>query len=170
MADTPSQHLGLVVAVLIPGFIGLAGVSLLVPAVGEWLQPVDQGNMGFGPPIYALLTATAVGMIVGCFRWLLVDHLHHWTGLKPPMWKLHLLKERLDAFHYIVEGTYRYYQFYANTLVAVVWAYVINRLFGSSQLLGPGTDVGVLILCAVLFAGSRDALAKYYQWSAQLIG
>lgn len=33
-----------------------------------------------------------------------------------------------------------------------------------------GTDLGVLVLCVILFAGSRDALAKYYQRAGQLVG
>jgi hypothetical protein len=39
-----------------------------------------------------------------------------------------------------------------------------------SPLLRYGTDIGVLILCGVLFAGSRDALSKYRTRSGQLIG
>ena len=58
----------------------------------------------------------------------------------------------MAAFNYWVEQTYRYYQFYANTLIAVLWAYIVNRYFETSPLLGLGTDLGVLILCAVLFA------------------
>jgi hypothetical protein len=40
----------------------------------------------------------------------------------------------------------------------------------TSPLLGLGTDLGVLILCAVLFAGSRDCLAKYYTRTGRLVG
>lgn len=76
----------------------------------------------------------------------------------------------MASFHYLVESHYRYYQFYANTLIAVVWAYSVNRLLKTSSLLRFGTDLGVFILCAVLFAGSRDALAKYRHRSGQLVG
>jgi hypothetical protein len=34
-----------------------------------------------GPPVYALLTAITVGMIVSCFRWLIVDQVLKWTGV-----------------------------------------------------------------------------------------
>jgi len=158
------------VAVLVPGFIGLAGVAPLMPAVSEWLRPVSWSEFGLGPPIYAILAATASGMIIGCVRWLVIDHIHHWTGLVQPAWDLSGLQDHLDAFNFVVEGTYRYYQFYANTVVAVLWAYLVNRLCEKSSFLGPGTDFGVLILCAILFAGSRDALAKYYTRSVALIG
>ena len=170
MAETSSRQFGLIVAYLLPGFIGLAGLSPLFPVVQDWLQPVEQEGVGFGPPIYALLSAIAIGMIVSCVRWLVIDHLHHWTGVKPPAWDDRALDRCLDAFNYIVEAHYRYYQFYANTLVAVLWAYGMNRIDGTLPLLGTGTDLGVLLLCIVLFAGSRDALSKYYTRTGRLVG
>ena len=47
----------------------------IVPAVGIWLQPDATGNPGLGPSIYALVAATALGLVVSCFRWLIVDFL-----------------------------------------------------------------------------------------------
>jgi hypothetical protein len=58
----------------------------------------------------------------------------------------------------------------ANTLVAVLWAYSINRWMKTSSFMGVGTDVGVLILCVALFAASRDALSKYYARTGRLVG
>jgi hypothetical protein len=165
-----SNQFGLLVAYLLPGFIGLAGVAPLTPLVALWLQPVSQGEAGFGPPIYTVLAATAVGMILNCFRWLLIDHIHHATGITPPVWDDSRLNERLTAFNYLVENHYRYYQFVGNTLVAVLLAYSINRWIGTSALWGMSTDIGILILCAALFAGSRDALSKYYTRTSRLIG
>ncbi len=69
-----------------------------------------------------------------------------------------------------MESHYRYYQFVANSLVAVIWAYAINRWLGTSALLGIFTDIGVLILCITLFTASRDALSKYYSRTGRLIG
>lgn len=52
----------------------------------------------------------------------------------------------------------------------MIWTYSIHRWLHTSRLLGFRTDLGVLILCAVLFAGSRDALAKYRNRSRELAG
>ena len=170
MSDSSAQQqFGLVVAYLLPGFIGLAGVVPLVPAVGQWLQPVAQGDLGFGPPIYALLSAITVGMIVSCFRWLIVDHVLEWTGVPKVVRGYENMPEKLDTVDYIIAMHYRYYQFYANTLVATIWAYLLNRFMESLPLLGPGTDLGVLILCAGLLAGSRDTLTKYRQKMAVIL-
>ena len=78
--DNLSRQFGLIVAYLLPGFIALAGVAPFVPAVSSWLQPVNSG-LDIGPPVYALMAAIAAGMIVSCFRWLLIDHIHSVTGI-----------------------------------------------------------------------------------------
>jgi hypothetical protein len=92
------------------------------------------------------------------------------TGVPRPTWDAGRLKERLHAVNYFVEFHYRYYQFYANTLVALLWTYVLNRLIGTSVVLGPATDVGFIILSVVLFLGSRDALSKYHDRTNRIIG
>jgi len=169
--DTSSRQFGLLVAYLLPGFIALAGIARLVPAVARWLQPtIDQGGSGIGPPVYAVLGATAVGMVLSCIRWVVVDHIHQWTGVTAPDWDVDRLEARLDAFNQLVEYHYRYYQFYSNTLVALLWTYVVNRWEGIPSSLTAASDVGVVILCAVLFAGSRDTLRKYYTRTERLIG
>jgi hypothetical protein len=108
-------------------------------------------------------------MTVSCFRWLIIDQVHSITGLGGPVFNARALEERPAAFSLLVESHYRFYQFYSNTLIAVIWFYGIRRWFGMPWT-GFGTDVAVLILCATLFAGSRDALAKYRNRSSQLLG
>lgn len=165
--DNLNRQFGLVIAYLLPGFVALIGVAPLVPTVAAWLRPDLTASVG--APVYALLAATAAGMIVSCFRWLLVDRLHTLTGVVAPIFDARALNEHPAAFNYLVESHYRYFQFYANTLVAVVFAYAIHRWLRTSSLLSLGTDVAIFILCAVLFAGSRDALTKYRNRSSQLV-
>lgn len=167
---TSSNQFGLMVAYLLPGFIGLAGIAPLVPLVARWLQPGTYAEASLGPPIYAILAATTIGMILSCFRWLLIDHIHQWTGVAPPVWDDSRLEERLVAFNYLVESHYRYYQFVANSLLAIIWAYGINRWLGTSPLLNVYSDLGVLMLCAALFVASRDALSKYFDRTSRLVG
>jgi hypothetical protein len=168
--NTTSNQFGLVVAYLLPGFIGLAGIAPFAPVIAAWLQPGTYSEASLGPPVYAILAALTIGMVVSCFRWLLIDHIHHWMGVPPPAWDDNHLEDRIVAFNYVVENHYRYYQFFANTLIAVLFAYSVNRWTGTSPLLGIGTDIGMFILCAALFAGSRDSLTKYYARTSRLIG
>src|SRR5207249_4170676 len=148
--NTSSNQFGLMVAYLLPGFIGLAGIAPFAPVVAAWLQPLNQSEAGLGPPIYAVLAATTVGMIVSCFRWLLIDHIHHWMGVRSPAWDDTRLEERVVAFNYLVDNHYRYHQFYANTLVAALFGYSINRFMHTSSLLGVATDLAIVILCVTL--------------------
>jgi hypothetical protein len=166
--DILNRQFGLIIAYLLPGFVALAGIAPLVPTVAGWLH-VDQ-SVSLGAPVYAILAATAAGMVVSCFRWLLLDPIYALTGVPSPIFNAQALEERPTAFSYLVESHYRYFQFYANTLVSVVWTYSIHRWLGTDPLLNFGTDVGVLVLCAVLFMGSRDALTKYRNRSRQLVG
>lgn len=166
--DTLNRQFGLVIAYLLPGFVALIGFAPIVPMVARWLA-VDQ-TASVGAPVYALLAAAAAGMVVSCFRWLLVDRVLALTGVPRPAFNSRALEQHPDAFHYLVEVHYRYYQFYSNALVSLVWAYSVNRWLRTSSRLRLGTDLGVFLLCAVLFAGSRDALAKYRARSAQLVG
>ena len=164
------NQFGLTVAYLLPGFIGLAGIAPFAPIVAAWLLPLNQSQLSLGAPLYAILAATTIGMTASCFRWLVIDHIHHLSGLRPPLWDDSRLEERVGTFDYLVDNHYRYYQFYANTLIAVAITYPVNRLMQTSQVFGLGTDAAVLILCAVLFAGSRNALARYYERTERLIG
>jgi len=166
--DILSRQFGLVIAYLLPGFIALIGVAPFVPMVAGWLRADQSG--GFGAPLYALLAATAAGMIVSCFRWFLVDQILLMTGVERPRFNAQALEQNPSAFNYLIENHYRYFQFYANTFVAVIWTYFIYRSHSTSSHLTFGSDAGVMLLCAVLFAGSRDALGKFRTRSRLLAG
>ena len=167
----PSSHqFGLIVAYLLPGFVGLVGLAAVAPIVAEWLQPVHDGVLGFGPALYTLLAATTLSQIINCFRWILLDQVHYWSGLRPAASNFGQLQNHIEGFDYLVQNHYRYYQFAANMLLAVVWSYAINRFLQTSPFLGLSTDLGIVLLVLVLFAASRDALAKYYHRTHSLLG
>ena len=170
MSQPSPFQFGLIVAYLLPGFVGLVGLAPLVPLVAQWLQPVHDGVLGFGPTLYTLLAATTISQITNCFRWILLDQVHSWSGLKPRTSDFSKLQNRIDGFDYLVQNHYRYYQFAGNMLLAVIWTYGVNRYLKTSPFLGLGTDLGVALLVLVLFAASRDALSKYYHRTDSLLG
>jgi hypothetical protein len=55
-------------------------------------------------------------------------------------------------------------------LVALLFAYGLNRSLHTLPALGIGTDLGVAFLSLVLFAASRDALGKFYRKAGKLLG
>ncbi|HYO24615.1 MAG TPA: hypothetical protein VEQ85_06655, partial [Lacipirellulaceae bacterium] len=163
---------GAIIAYLLPGFIALAGMAPLFPWIGYWLQPVTTGqlDLGLGPPLYAVLAATALGLVLSCFRWVLLDHAHHWLGVRRPIWEDSQLDRVLGGFDYLVQSHFRYYEFAGNTLLATLWAYGINRLAATWPFLGVWSDLTMAAVVLVLFVASRNALRNYYTRTSRLIG
>ena len=165
--DSLNRHFGLIIAYLLPGFVALTGIAPLAPNVAAWLR-ADQ-SAGFGAPFYVLLAATEAGMVVSCFRWFLIDRLLTLTGVSAPAFHAQALRESPAAFGFLVEQHYRHYQFFANTLVALLWTCGVYCRLHPAVLLHGWTDLGAVFLAAVLFAGARDALQKFRQRTKRLM-
>ncbi|MCC6426038.1 MAG: hypothetical protein IT435_04385 [Phycisphaerales bacterium] len=169
MGDLSGRNFGLLIAYLIPGFLVLLGLSTVSEPVDLWLRGVGTGGPSVGSALYVLIASVACGMTASVIRWAVLDTLHHATGVVRPRLDESRLADRLEAFDYLVECHYRYYQFYGNTLVATLVAYAAWS-GGPSGSVSPGGLATVLALTAVFVAGSRDALRKYYAGSALLLG
>ena len=172
MTGSSARQFGLIIAYVLPGFLALAGSAPLIPAVSHWLTPVPATESGFGlgPPLYSILAAMALGLVLSCLRWVIVDHAHQWMGVQRPIWEDSQLDRVLGAFDYLVQSHYRYYEWCGNTLLAVLWTYGVNRALGTLPIFGPVTDTGIALLVLVLFLASRSALANYYDRTRRLIG
>lgn len=172
MPANSNRQFGLLIAYVLPGFAALVGLAPVFPTVALWLRPVSTGDFdfGLGPPLYAVFGATALGLVLSCFRWILIDRVHHWTGVQRPAWKDSELDRVLGAFDYLVQSHYRYYEFCGNSLLAAAFAYTVNRIAGTLPFLGMSTDVGMVLLLTVLFAASRSALINYFDRTSRLIG
>jgi hypothetical protein len=170
MTATSSKQFGYLIAYLLPGFIALVGVAPLFPGLARWLRPVGSGDFGLGPPLYAVLGAMAMGLVLSCFRWVFLDSIHHAMGVRRPVWNDGKLQEVLEGFDYLVQAHFRFYEFTGNALVALVVAYALNRMLGTLPFLGVGTDLGMVVVVSVLFTASRDALGKYYTRTGLLVG
>jgi hypothetical protein len=162
---------GLLIAYVLPGFTALWGGTYLSGALRPWfgLTPADAPTVGGF--LYLTIASVAAGLTVSTVRWLLIDTLHHRTGLPPPPRDFSRLGTNVLAFQAIVEDQYRYYQNASNMFLALGWVFVARRwaLGFWDAPLGP-TDLGLLLLEVVFFLGSRDTLAKYYARTGQLLG
>lgn len=171
MNDVTAKNFGLAIAYLIPGFVALGGVAAVSDVVRVWLG----GSAGSGPTVggflYVTLGSVATGMTVSALRWAIVDTIHHFTGLPRPRWSDSKLAERLRAVEHLVEVHYRYYQFYANTLVALLFTFLAWSW--STDVLRTASLYWMILVFAtevVFFAASRDTLRKYYDRMASLMG
>ncbi|MBX3360299.1 MAG: hypothetical protein KF705_02485 [Phycisphaeraceae bacterium] len=155
---------------MVPGYIALWGVGFLVPGIEPWLIGADDVGPTIGGFLYLTVGCVSAGMFASAVRWAILDTVHHRTGIVPTRWSDRWLHERVHAYEWIVENHYRYYQFYANSLVAIVFTYLCWRFSTPGVSLDSGwVDVAVFVHAAVCFAGSRDALRKYYRRASSLL-
>jgi len=168
--DLSPLNFGLVVAYLVPGFVVLWGLSYHSETVRSWLAAAPATAPTAGGLLYGTLASIACGMTVSALRWAIIDTIHHHTGIPPPTWDFSRLHDRLAAYQTLVEQHYNYFQFYANTLVALTLTYVARRLGTAAPANQWGWgDAAFGVVCVVLFLGSRDALRKYYRRAGELL-
>jgi hypothetical protein len=168
VGELSARNFGLLIAYVLPGFVVLWGLSFVSPTVNAWLLGAGATGPTVGGFLYVFLASVGCGMSASVVRWALLDTLHHRTGLRAPYLDFSRLHERLEGFERIVADHYQYYQFYSNTLVALLGAYPLWRLSGGSG--GVLTDFGFLAIELVFLAGSRDALRLFYRRASQLLG
>ena len=167
MRELSLSNFGLLIAYLLPGFVALWGVGELSATARDWLRlgPAVPTVGGF---LYVTMASVGTGLIVNTVRWMLVDTLHHRTGISAPSWDFRNLPANLPAFELLVEAHYRHYLFHANLLVAMTFDYLVWTASGRSVAFG-WLDAAFFALVVVLFAGSRDTLQKYYRRGEQLL-
>lgn len=170
MGELSARNFGLVIAYLVPGFITVISVAGVVPGVGIWLATSSDGQPSVGGFLYVTVASVAAGMLVSSIRWLVIDAIHHRTGIIPPRFDFTQLQGNLAAFGLLVDFHYRYYQFNANTAVAIAFAYCVRLAGGCAWCGGIGwVDFGFVIIEVVLFATSRDTLRKYYARASDVL-
>lgn len=168
MEEISSRWFGIVIAYVLPGFVLLAGLAPQVPVLAAWFDAAGNADTGLAGFLHLLVAATLAGLVVGCVRWCLLDSLLRWTGVRRPDWDESQLAGKLVAFDLLVEHHYRFYQFYGGVFVATPVAYLLHRRGASNA--GIELDAVVLLLEIVMFTGARDALAKYYRRTLDLLG
>jgi hypothetical protein len=167
VSDRPTiNDFGLLIAYLLPGFTALWGTQVLLAdqQVLPW-----QTNATVGDFLFSTIAAVTAGLTVSTLRWLVIDTIHHRTGIRPPDWDFARLHDRTEAFGLLLDGHYRYFQFYANMTVALAWAFVARRVGAGVVWPWDGTDVVLLCGMGLFFLGSRDTLRKYYDRAGELL-
>lgn len=166
-----NQNFGLVIAYLLPGFVTLWGVSYFSPTVDSWITASQQGAPSVAGFMYVTLASLGVGLTVSGVRWAVIDSIHYLSGLRRPPLKFVNLDDKLRGFLMLNESHYRYYQFYGNTFVAAAFTYTAWLISSGKGIRAAGwANVHFVVLEAILFANSRDTLAKFYSRVAQLLG
>lgn len=171
MKVVTEKNFGVIIAFLLPGFLFLWGLSHSSEEVAVWLSKSGEAReQTVGGFLYVALASLAFGLLISAVRWAIIDQIHHLTGVKYPEMNFANLKDkdRYAAFIGTVENHYRYYQYYSNTLVAILSAFVTYLFFGKEC---PSIALCVITggISAVLFLGSRDCLRKYYKRASAIL-
>lgn len=161
---------GLVIAYVLPGCVVLWGLGQISPEIQTWLGGQSVQSATFGGFLYIALAAIGSGLIVSTIRWFVLDTLHHLLGIRPPAWDFALLAERTEAYELLIENHYRYYKFYANALMAMVFAFSAWRSANPFSIVPLGWPEAITAALSILFfAASRDTLRKYYTRAGMLL-
>lgn len=165
--DVSVNDFGLVIAYLMPGFTVVWGTAV---ALG-WLdwRTLLAGTPSLGGIVFTSLVSLAAGLTVSTLRWLVIDPLHHATGVPRPERSFRSFDRTVEAYQVLGEIHYRYYQNAAGMFLATAWVYGVWRWAAPPRPFGL-PDMAALGLVALYFAASRDALWKYYRRTGELMG
>ncbi|MCA9073719.1 MAG: hypothetical protein KDA93_01710 [Planctomycetaceae bacterium] len=167
MQDLTTKNFGLLIAYVLPGFTLLWGASHHSITLQTWLGQTSSDLPTVGGFLYVTLGSVAAGMTASTVRWLLIDTLHHWTGLRQPAWDFSQLADRVLAFDTLIEIHYRFYQWHANMIVALLSCFMLRW---TAVGINAEEVTTVILLCGLFFIGSRDTLRKYYARVAGVLG
>lgn len=170
--DVTDKNFGVIIAFWLPGFLLLWGLSYTSDQVAVWLVKSSATDAPtVGGFLYAALASLALGLLISAIRWLIIDHFLFWfTCLQRPTLDFSHLKDKdaFAAFNGIVENHYRYYQYYANTLVAIVAAFIFYARSEKGPPTGEMWIIGAVIGLALLLA-ARDCLKNYYVRAKEIL-
>lgn len=169
--ESSVTNFGLLIAFLLPGFVALWGISHVSDPVRSWFGASPGEAPTVGGFFYVTLASIVAGMAASTVRWMTIDTIHHVTGVPRPSWDFSRLQENVAAFDMLNELYYRYYQFYANMVVAILVTVLLRHVAAPAHALElDAIDGAAALLTLVFFAGSRDSLRKYYRRGEQLLG
>lgn len=160
MRDVTSANFGLLIAYVLPGFALLWGLEPRSTTVASWIGAAPNSEASVGGFLYVTVASVALGLLVSTLRWLLLDSLHHHTGISFPDWDFSRLADSVQAFDHLIEIHYRYYQWHGNGMLALIIAVMLRWTASGCTF----REVILIVLISVLlFVGSRDTLRKYYR-------
>jgi len=165
------------IAFLIPGFLSLWGLSRYVGDVRQWLGTASSASTSVGGFLFVVLASLGLGVFVSGVRYFLFDKFLLRWGV-PKQVSDEEEAARTDALTQAVyedlrDQFYRYYQFYANTAVALVFALVL-WWFGGGLAALPGSKraavlSGAVVALVFLYFSARDSITKFRNKKATLL-
>ena len=169
MKDPLGKSFGLTIAFLIPGMVALYALSYFMPDLKTWFGLVAEQPTTVGGFLFVVVGSTGVGVVVSGVRWFLCD----W--FLAPRVRMNAQRRREGeteaAYQALIANHYQYYQFYANTSVALVWLFLSWLIVSEPDGMLVLGRLGLLSVsaCGLLFF-ARDAMRKFNEKALQLLG
>ena len=146
-----------------------------MPLAKNWIDASATKEQDVGVFFFVLLASLSLGIVVSGIRSILLDPLYHkgGLGLKPiprPVLRFSELsdQQRFALFEGIVENYYKYYQFYANTLIALLFLILAHETSAASPWpISLNVVLGLSLLA--LFISARNSLSQYATAVTQLL-
>ena len=160
MREVTTKNFGLLIAFVLPGFVLLWGIAPYSTTISGWIGNTTGNLPTVGGFLYVTLASVGLGQLVSTLRWLVIDTLHHRTGVRPAHFDFGRLRNSIDAYDRLIEIHYRYYQWHANGLVAVTLASLMHWVARGFRF---GEFTLIVLIDLLLYLGSRDTLSKYYR-------
>lgn len=171
MKDESISNFGLLIAYILPGLVALWGVRQHYPQLDTWLTPTAGDASTVGGFLFTTIAAVGAGLTASTIRWLLIDPLHHATGISRPTFDFTRFADQVQAYHVLNENHYRYYQFYANTVIAGLFAYLMYRMTHRFAVVPIGwIELAFACFEGLFFVASRDTLARFYARLSNVLG
>lgn len=164
MHETIPKYFGLTIAFLAPGMLGLYALSFFAPPVAEWLGLAAKQDVDLGGFLFAFIASIGIGVFISGLRFLVLDRVmpkcpeFDYAKLGDPN------VER--ALEFARVHHYQFYQFYSNTLCALVLVFAAWWWTSSPRPQWSSVGMRFAMLtatCAVLFFSARDCLLKHDQ-------
>lgn len=169
MKDGLGLNFGVVIAFLLPGFILLYGFSLVDDSVESAFMYTSTHDTGVGGFLFASLASLALGLMVSAVRWLILDHIFEWMGLSKTMDFSKLSDaNKYNAFMGVVENHYRYFQYYSNTSISILIAWIVY-VIAKAPVIPWEQTCGLLIVFIALLAGAHNAFKKYHERGSAIL-
>lgn len=101
MQQVTHRSFGLLISHIIPGFIALLGLGQVLPTIRGWLNATASGSGSVTVSIYVVFVSIALGMVASAVRFLVIDRILLFDGLRRPAWNDRHLQENLAAYQFL---------------------------------------------------------------------
>ena len=139
---------GKIIAYLLPGFVGLWGLSHHSVTLQRWFEITESAGGSLDNVSFVIVGSLAAGVVLSGFRWILFR----------------------AAFQLSVTSHYDYYKFYSGMAVAILVAFLgwVTK-GGQLQALQLGYYIATLVTLVVLSLSAAEALRKYEDRTTQIL-